>query len=217
MRFKKTNHIIFTLSFVIVSILFISTFTSAITGKIGNGKMILNVEVGDTIDRSIRVINDNDVALKITISASGDLQSDVEIIDNDFTLQPGEEKNARFKIPVKNTGKTETRINVQFVPIDGGNGVGLASQIIINAVGENELPEENDEYTSEISENEGLFTGNSIINSDSKIKPSYIILGISSIVLLVLLLILVYFSKKIIKKRGNGGDSKRIKKEVEEK
>ena len=100
---------------------------SAITGSIGNARMILRPDIGDTIERSILVKNVNEVALDIELSAAGDLADEIEIIDSEFQLAAGAEKNAKFKIEVKKKGTTESKINVKFSPTDGGNGVGLSN------------------------------------------------------------------------------------------
>lgn len=203
------------LSLTIFLVLILSVSVSAITAKIGNGRMILNVEVGETVDRTVRVINDNDVAVNVNVFPTGDLESDVELFEETFVLQPGEEKKVRFKIPVKAAGRSETRINVQFNPIEGGNGVGISSQIIINAGAVGSMPDEDvigEVENNGASENEGI-TGFSISLPEG-IEKSHVALGLSTIVLLILLLVLLYFSKKIVKRSVNGGDSKKIKKEV---
>ncbi|MFA5019680.1 MAG: hypothetical protein WC533_01130 [Candidatus Pacearchaeota archaeon] len=207
---KKSTFIIAIVSCFILILL--SGWASAITGKIGNGKMILNAEVGDTIDRTIRVINDNNQTLNITLFASGDLAEDITIIDSNFILLAGEEKKARFTIEIKNPGNTDNRINVQFQPlIEEESGVGLSAQIIINAVGEGEL--ENEDIESD--ETPGL-TGDAIFkNPDGSENSSKIIiaLAISTFVLLVLLLILLYYASKKKKPKQNE-KADEIKKEV---
>jgi len=108
----------------------------AITGSIGNAKIILLPEAGDTILKSVLVKNVNDETVNITITASGDLASDITILDEEFQLLAGEEKNAEFSIEVKNPGNTESRINVKFDSEDGSSpGVMLIATILINATG----------------------------------------------------------------------------------
>lgn len=202
--------------FLLISIIF-SFNASAITAKIGNGRMILNVEVGETIERSIRIINDNDIAVGITVFPSGDLESDTEIIDKEFILQAGEEKNARFKIPIKKPGRTETRINVKFNPINSTeSGVGLSAQIIVNTISngeENISVDKNNVSNNNITD----LIKDRIFKDNIKIKSVHVTLIISTIVLLILLIVLLKISKKFGKKKGNKGEVKKIKKEVEEK
>lgn len=123
-------------SIIIISIFLILlvsiSFVSAITGSIGNARMILRAETGDTIERSILVKNVNDVALDIDVFATGDLVDDITIKDSKFRLEAGEEKDAFFTIKVRKEGTSESRINVMFKP-EEGNGVGLSSTVIVIA------------------------------------------------------------------------------------
>ncbi len=109
---------------------------NAITGSIGNGRMVLRAETGDKLEKYVEVININDVDIDIELSASGDLADYIEIEDNKFSLEPGEEKNAYFTIDVRKSGTTESKINVKFIPKDGKNVVGLSSVVTVIAEGE---------------------------------------------------------------------------------
>ena len=115
---------------VLVFLILIS-FVSAITGSMGNARMILTAEVGDQIEKYILVKNVNNVSLDIELFASGDLEDSITILDDSFSLAPGDEKKAKFLIDVTKGGTTETSINVKFTPVDGGNGVGLMSTVIV--------------------------------------------------------------------------------------
>ena len=111
----------------------------AITASIGNARMILKPAVieGKTtiIDKSIKVNNVNDVPINITLEAQGDIVEITEIFDNSFILQPGESKNAMFRISLDYGGYYEGKIGVSFKPTEGGQGAGLSSTIIIIAQG----------------------------------------------------------------------------------
>ena len=117
--------------FIIILMLSFVSSVYAITGSIGNARMILRPEIGDSIEKSILVKNVNDIAVDIELSITGDLVEDIKIKDNKFRLNAGDEKKAFFTIDIRNYGTTETKINVKFIPIDGGNSVGLSSTIII--------------------------------------------------------------------------------------
>jgi len=106
---------------------------SAITGSIGNARMILRAETGDVIDKYILVKNVNNVSVYINLSASGDLAEYIDILDYSFVLEPESEMRARFVVNVKKVGTTEGTIDVKFTPIDGKNGVGLMSTVIVIA------------------------------------------------------------------------------------
>jgi len=102
-----------------------------LTGSIGNARMILKAETGDEIEKYVFVENVNNVSVDVEIFASGDLVDDINIKDDKFSLGPGENKNAYFTVKARDEGTTESRINVQFAPSDGGNGVGLTSTVIV--------------------------------------------------------------------------------------
>jgi hypothetical protein len=193
MKRKGTTQI---LLLIVIGILISLNYASAITAKIGNGRMTLNTEVGDVIDRTVLVINDNNVTVNITVSPAGGLQNDTSIVDKNFILLPGEQKNAEFIINVKQPGTTTTRINVQFSPIaQNKSGVGLSAQIIINAYGKGKLPQE--QTNNETDKNP--ITGN-VINEGSG-SNVFVMMGIISLVLLVVLVfLLIYLSKKKSKK-----------------
>jgi hypothetical protein len=158
--------IIGSLSLLLVVVLISNVF--AITASIGNARMILRAEVGDEIEKSIRVINDNDVAVDILLTVEGDLIDDIELVDEEFRLEPQEEKKAYFKIDVNTEGKTESTINVQFTPVDGKNGAGLSSTVIVIAVGEGELDEEEEEEEEDEDEENEEEEENEVIDNDDE-------------------------------------------------
>jgi len=200
---KKNLFLVFALFFIFFCLISVS----AITGKIGNGRMTLNLETGETLDKAIRVINDNDVALNIELSASGDLKDDIEIIDESFILQPGEEKNARFTITANEPGTFFSRVNVQFTPEQGGNGVGLAS--VITTIISGETKNKISQFDIE----------NSFKFSSKKTQLTAILLSISALMFLVFLIALFYYLKKDIskKEKDKKKNAEKIKKVVEEK
>jgi len=189
--------------------LFVVSFVSAITGSIGNARMVLRVNVGDKIEKSILVKNVNDAPIDIKISASGDLEDYTKVIDNEFRLESDQEKNARFTIDVKKNGTFENKINVMFSPIEKGNGVGLSSTVIIIANGEGEAGDEadnfdqssNDNTNSDNNDNGMSLTGNVSSSLISPIIIAGLITFIMLIIFLSLLVILYKKSKKPKKKR----------------
>ncbi|MDD5191952.1 MAG: hypothetical protein PHH54_04990 [Candidatus Nanoarchaeia archaeon] len=188
----------------------------AITASIGNARMILDdAKTGDTIERSIAVKNTNDVAVKIKLFATGDLAEDIKIKDDNFTLNAGEEKKAFFTIKVKKAGETESKINVQFTPVDGKNGAGLSSTIIVVASGE----DVNDGEDTNADTNTG--NSNDHTNSSStgitgnvigKLDKNMIALGTTLIVALVFIVVLIIYYRP--KKKIKNGDEKIEKEKV---
>lgn len=159
---------------------------SAITGSLGNARMVLSkdengnpIKVGDKIEKSILVKNVNNVSLDIKLSPSGDLAGSIDIQDKEFTLDAGEEKKAYFTISVTKEGTTESKIDVTFTPLVGKNGVGLSSTIIVIAGKRN-----------------GLFNPGNNSNQTNLITIAGIITGI----IVLVLVILIFYSKKRNKK-----------------
>ena len=104
---------------------------SAITGSIGNGRIIVDANIGDTIIKYVLVKNINNEPVRINISVSGDLEDQTNIMDEEFTLEAGEQKKVYFIMEPIEEGNTETRINVRFSPMEEGNGVGLSATITV--------------------------------------------------------------------------------------
>ena len=122
--------------FIFLIILIMLEFVSAITGSIGNARIIIKTKPGEIVEKYILIRNVNDVPVRIELSTSGDLADELNLENNSFELQPSEDKKAYFTIKSDNIGIFETRINVLFKTLDGGNGVGLYSVIILNVTAE---------------------------------------------------------------------------------
>lgn len=152
----------------------------AVTGSIGNSRMIINAKTGDVIERTILVKNVNNISVRIEMYSDGDLASDLKIENANFTLEPGKEKKVNVSIKVTKEGSTETRVNVRFTGIGEKGGVGLTSTIIINA-------------------EKGSLFGNNTSNAASGFFKQYsmIIIGSSvTLILLVIFIVLVMISRK---------------------
>ena len=201
----KKNGIYLSLIVVVIVLYLSVSLVFAITGSIGNSRMVLrDVKVGDTIEKTILVINRNEVAVNVTMSATGDLAGDIDIIDNEFILQPGEEKKAAFKIKATKDGETESNINILFTPIDGGNGVGLSSTIIVLASKDgnsifNPTEEENEEEIGGVNIKPGG-NANALLGDEGfKLDNVIIGVGLTLIMFVVLIILLVVYSRN---KRG---------------
>lgn len=196
-KFNKNNQLI-TLSIILTALLILSPYSSAIVGKIGNGRMILNNEVGEKIDRSILVINDNNVSVGISLFASGNLSDKIKITDKDFILKPGEQKKAGFTILLEEVGKYESKISVKFTPIEANETGIVLSAIIINNVYEKGTLNKNQ---------------NSLITKlKQSVTSSVFILIFSTSLTIIAILVLLYIIRKKNKKRDeNGGGLKNLK------
>ncbi|MBT4166242.1 hypothetical protein HOE04_04360 [archaeon] len=183
------------LCLVIISLLILTLISnvSAITGSIGNARMILRDKtVGDSIDKYVLVKNVNDVSVEINVSASGDLEKHIDITDDYFILGPGEEKKAQFIINVGKPGTTESVINVLFAPVDGGNGVGLKSTVIV-------LAEDGPGFIDKLlGDNSGDGSDSDSATGDSTGKSGIIkiFLSITAIIFLILVILLYFAGNK---------------------
>ncbi len=192
---------------------------SAITGSIGNSRMILypefNGKTATSIEKSILVKNVNNASINITLKIAEDSDDFLELIDNEFVLGAGEEKKARFLVLIKKEGKYNGKINVFFTSAEGkGPGVVLTSSIsaITTKAGDTNLEDdtnpEND--TSSNGDGVGVNIGGGIIKDEEK-KPltaSQILIG-SSLILVIILLILLFF---VLKKKRKLNGKKRNRK-----
>jgi preprotein translocase subunit SecG len=177
--------------FVTVLVLSLISLAAAaeITATIGNSRMVLDLNPGESVEKYILVKNSNEVPITIELTPSGDLIDTLVIKENNFTLAPGEEKKAYFTITASNSRATETKIYVKFIPEEGGS-VGLASTILIFNPELNETDVDDD------------ITGDAVDGDGSSISAN-LILAVSTLVLFVLLLILlVYYLKKRNSRKG---------------
>jgi hypothetical protein len=196
MEMKK----ILTLAFAILFLISSSAIISATTGSIGNAKMVLYPEVNGwtntVIEKTISVNNVNDFAVNITLKPDSNATKFIDIIDESFILQPGEEKKAQIEIKVKKEGRYEGRINVFFKPVEGEDaGVVLSSTIVVFAKKDQGYDDSDTDNSTNTNTNDNTNTTNINTNPDgSKIDKSKFIKfrGLSTIILLIVLLILLY-------------------------
>ncbi|MBS3088434.1 hypothetical protein J4402_01495 [Candidatus Pacearchaeota archaeon] len=173
------------------------TAAAAITGAIGNSRMVLRMEQGEEIEKYVLVKNVNDIPLTIDLIITGDLADEVELEEESFVLQPKEEKKAYFTITAAKSGTTETKINVKFTP-EEGNGVGLSSSVIVITSGEGE--EELDDSETDDSGAGSPLTGSVISDNLSKISSTTILTVSAAVLILALLALIIYSINKKKKK-----------------
>jgi hypothetical protein len=190
MKMKKS----FIFAFAILLLVVNGVYVSAITGSMGNAKMILYPEVNGwtntVVEKSILVKNVNDVPINITLVRDENATKFIDLIDETFILEPGEERKAMFDVKVRKEGKYEGSINVFFRPVEGKEpGVVLSSTIIAIAKKQSDYEEPVDE---ENDANET--TTGDVVNDGNTVKvPNWIKgWGISTTILIIALLILLY-------------------------
>ncbi len=151
------NKNIFALFF---ALLLIVPAAYSLTAAIGNAKAYINVNASPeepaVLERTILVLNRNEIAVKATLKVDEKFEKFVEILDPELTLEPDESKKARYIATIDRGGHFEIKINVAFEPLDPSikeNKVGMASTLIINSAGpiieepeEPDEPEEPEEY-----------------------------------------------------------------------
>jgi hypothetical protein len=116
----------------------LSSTAYGLTASIGNARMILHAEAPTLIERTVKVNNVNNMSVDVKLTAGGNLKDQIEILDNSFSLAPGESVDARFAINLEYGGQYEGKIMVAFRPTDPNTKatpVSLASTIIISATG----------------------------------------------------------------------------------
>ena len=84
------------LTLLIIALIF--PIISALTGSIGNAKIIIQTQgnVPQTVEKTILVKNINSIPVEITLSLDEDAEEFIELIDENFILQPNENKSARY-------------------------------------------------------------------------------------------------------------------------
>ncbi len=207
----KTVKKILCISLAVIIIISLISSVFAITGSIGNARMILRAKTGDVIEKSILVRNINDQAVDIEIFSSGDLANYTTIIDKKFRLEPGEEKNAKFEIKVAKEGTTETKINVQFTPTAGKDGIGLSSTVIIIA----EQGNGNNIFNPNNGENINNTQNSTITGKVTNPNPALSLTTIAVVIMIVLFIFLVLLLI-FLKKGSNRGLEKETQKETQD-
>ncbi len=204
---KKRTSVLCLVVFLLV--LFSIADVSALTGRLGNSRMILRLNPGETAERYLTVENVNDVSIKINLSSSGDLADNLKIRDNDLSLAPGETKKAYFTIKSDEEGTTETKINVMYTPPEG-SGIGLSATIIVIASGESTDSSTDNSGTDEPADVNSGFSfnigknqpENADSNSSFKLNFSPLVyLLASSIFLIIIFIILVVYANKVKSKK----------------
>jgi hypothetical protein len=215
---KKKEYVLVTVIFIGLMILSQFALVSAITGSMGNARMVLYPEVNGlintVIEKSILVKNVNDVPIDIKLEVDEGSTDFLEVVNEEFVLQPGEEKRAEFKVKVKDPGKYEGKINVFFSEAgdEKSGGVVLSSNIIVIAKNPNDSSEESEEENSENSESENPITGEVVLEDNKERNPIGIFLTITTAILIIVLIILFILSEKSRKKKVEEIKSKKREK-----
>jgi len=129
---NNKNTLSLALLFLLLTLSISSALSAYIGGPTGSPKAIVNGQVGEILERVLPVKNVNNVSVSITLKATGDLANYTKIIENDFVLEPGEEKDVHYLIGIAKNGSTRTDIFVSFKP-ESGYSVGALATITVRA------------------------------------------------------------------------------------
>ena len=172
-------------------------YASAITGSIGNARMVIHSKTGEQVEKYILVKNVNDVPVNILIEKDGNLSRYIRLKETNFSLAAGEEKKVEFVIGIADVGTTEGKLNIKFSAVGQKNGVGLSSNIIVVAEEGTVLEWEEDTETSLLED----VVDNSIKDSNGNYNM-IMIAALITVVLALVLLILMFILKKRKKKKS---------------
>jgi len=156
-----------------VMVLLLAPMAHSLIAAIGNAKVILRVEASPDnpaiLDRTLKVINKNDIAVKVTLTPDEELRPFITILDKEFELAPHTDKDAAYILNIDRGGQIDGIVNVAFMPADPtvkDNTVGLASRITIISDGPQiEEPETAEEEP--VSDPEVTEKSNSIVSVGS--------------------------------------------------
>ena len=189
---------------ILLALLMSTISVYALTANIGNARMVLRANVGDTIEKTILVKNINNESIELSVYPSGELGSDITVKDTNFTLAPGEEKNARFTIKVTKEGTTESKINVKFYSPSEKKGVGLSSTVIliVNSSETTESTDNNDTTgNTDTTDSNGTSIENKVnVTNIINMGPLMISFAVTGVILLVFLVLLIVYYVKSKKK-----------------
>ena len=202
-----------TVMFITFLVLFQLAIVSAITGSMGNARMVLYPEVNGItntiIEKSILVKNVNDVPITVKLEVEESSVGFLELMEEEIILEPGTDKKVEFEVKVKKPGKYEGKINVYFSEIDGdGPGVALASNIIVIAKNPKDIDEPE---TPEEPNTQDPITGNAVGPEDDK-NPIGVILIITTVILVIALVLLYLLSEQKRKKKKEKNKPKKSNK-----
>lgn len=183
-----------------ILVLLLLTSVLALKVRVENAKMVLKLAPGEKITKSIGIVNDNDVSANVSLAVSGDLENNLKLEKENFTLAPQERIQAYFTLTApKKEGTNETNVLVKFSSGEGSPVGFAASVVLITSKSGNSTQSEDSAPVEQ--QNNSVYNSNpiagNIANNISSIKfsPIYILL-ISTLVLIVILVILIIFAAR---------------------
>jgi hypothetical protein len=204
---NKGNIKIILLTVLILSVILSTSSVFALNAAVGNGKFVIsNATVGDIIQRTMKVYNNNSYEVRIELIPGGNLTSDIKILDNNITMTPNSEKDFRFSVRITKEGRSDGEIIVKFTPANvsnGKNGIALPTTMTIFA----KKGTGNVDWTSWFSTNKNQSntgknqTETDPANNDSGVGLMGILLIITAIIFIILVIVIFLYSKR---RKNNG-------------
>jgi len=196
---------------VVIAVLFLLVmsvgFSSAITGAMGNAKMVLYPEVNGltntVIEKSILIKNVNNESINITLQLDSDGEKFLELVDKSFILEPYAEKAAQFIVKVKNEGNYNAKINVFFSSLENKKtGVALSSEITVIAKKDQGYIESSDDNVNTEEDGNTITTGDVTGKEKKSILSGFgLLISLSFALMLILVVLMIALLKKNGEKR----------------
>jgi len=211
----KESALTLSLLVLILSILSINSVT-ALNAAVGNGKFVIsNATVGDVIQRTMKVYNNNTFEVRIELIPTGNLTKYIKIIDNNITMAPLSEKEFRFSVKVPQEGRNDGEIDVKFTPANmtanGKNGIIIPTTMIIFAKKGNGVIDWTGWFGSGDKNNTNTNkTGTDPGNDGSGMGMFEILFMVTAIIFIILLISLYIYSRR--KNQGVKGEKLNTKK-----
>lgn len=121
-----------------------SADSAGLSASVGNGRMVLypimNPGKSTVMERSLRITNQNNFSVNVSLEAYGDIEDIIEFEESTFPLEAFEEKNAEFTLNVSEMKLYEGEIRIKFLRgafnatfnNTVGRGLGIVSKVIIS-------------------------------------------------------------------------------------
>ena len=202
---KIEINMVYCLIFGFLFLISLTSSATALNAKVGNGKFVIsNATVGQVIDRTMKIYNNNSFEVRIELVPAGNLTNYIKILDNNVTMAPSSEKEFRFSVKVPQEGRNDGGINVKFTPVNmtanGKNGIVIPTTMIIFAQKGNSGTIDWTSWFGGGSKNNTNInktgTGSGTSYSGNGMSIFEILFIVTAIIFIVLLILLYLYSKR---------------------
>ena len=121
--------------FAVIFVMLLSiNYAHALSASIQPPRMVLRIEAPGTASGYIDTFNPNNVTMNVTVTPQGGIEFLTVLNETRFVLEPNETKKVNFDVNIISPGTYNGEFVFAFIPPEG-QGIGLASQIIVVANG----------------------------------------------------------------------------------